>query len=263
MKRIILAFSLGFASLTANSQVVNYQVLEEDPKVFSRTMLGVDVMLAGSMDLPGIHVGPNAIKFFSDRLGAEGYAHIGSTGLRFNGGAFFALSENVKSKDMKIVLSEKSNINGQVIQESVIVPSTRYSQLFARGGLFFPYIGKNNMGGIYGGIGTMNNRGIIAKLNNGDPNVFGYMQRWYFDAMLLPIREVYDRYDGTRFEEGGVFGWRVGYQFWWSATNETYKSVNNRNFFSRFSFSAEIGSLPEFSKKSYASIGLTYMIIRK
>ncbi|MEM6643324.1 MAG: hypothetical protein AAF616_10115 [Bacteroidota bacterium] len=247
---------------------ITYQVLEDNPERaytnFIAPEFGAEV---NKTDL-SIFLGANARKALVKDFTLEAVGRFdvysmnaGSATFLVEGGVFLPLMTKEKTKEVPVILSynpyagqEYNTDDGKLYNKEetkfIKIPSGRYkNQYGVRGGLHYRSIGAEddindieagniNLGGIYVG-GQMTSQAFVKTKINNDVERFGAgFTRLYFDILILPYSELSRDELSAATNSDGVFGWRVGYQWYLSPHDGDYK------FFGNSIFGAELGTRP-------------------
>lgn len=264
MKTIFTTFLCLLAS-AAISQQVTYQVLEDQPEKAYSTFIAPEFGMDYNSTALCAFVGVNARYGLSvvDLEGAfrydlyNGIDGLGGTFL-VEGGGFLSLNARIKQKEVPVILSynpyaDTKYENGKKyhVEETkyLKVPDGQYlNQIGVRGGVHYRRLGAQdatytttsgiNLAGIYIGGQFTSQAYVKTRVNNDVERIGAGFSRIYGDVLLLPVSEIADPAASEGLAADGVFGWRVGYQWYVSPHDGDYR------FLGSSVFSAELGKKP-------------------
>ncbi|REE01753.1 hypothetical protein [Marinoscillum furvescens] len=278
--KTILSLILCFIISSAIGQQVTYQVLEDQPEKAYSKFIAPEFGMDYNATALCIYVGANA-RYGLSALDLEGafrydvYNGIDGLGGTFlvEGGGFLPLKSFNKQKDVPVILSynpyaDTKYENGKKynIEETkyIKVPDGQYlNQIGVRGGVHYRRLGAQdmsytttsdiNLAGVYLGGQFTSQAYVKTRVNNDVERIGAGFSRFYGDVLLLPVSDIANPAANEGLTADGVFGWRVGFQWYVSPHDGDYR------FLGPSVFTTEIGKKPLTGFNFNLSWGFAFM----
>lgn len=266
MLKLPLIVTLLLFSIYVNGQQVSYRVLEDNPdQAFTKFVAPEFGMENNATDL-GVFLGVSTRRRLTGSMVLEAVGRFdlfssNSSGATYllEGGIFLPLKSKIKNKEVPIILSYDPYAgtaynNGQRynVEETkfLTIPSGQYKNEYGlRGGIHHRVIGVEDdingiapgnisLAGVYLG-GQMTTKAHVRTKINDDVERYGAgFTRIYFDFLILPVSNLSAEALAPAAKSDGAIGWRIGYQWYVSPHEGSYKFLGNSVF------GAELGSRP-------------------
>ena len=279
-KKLIIG-ALALSPVGLQAQNVNYKIMKNDPKDAVNAWVYLDPMqmdfCVGNLMGSSFNLGAWTVLDYKNKMGAEAIGRYGyltfakfsdkdlKAHRQFEGGVFLHLTDKIKVRNTKIILSQSSGTNSQgqsvTTTKYIMVPADKRVRLGVRGGAMHiggPFdpssalkpdpeienLGAMNYGltGIYLGLLNTSNKSVLINTDShGKRGNFRY-DRVSFDVMFFPVRSVKqgdaDRKDVVK---PGMLGWR----FQWMALPSEVRKMKGYDVKTRgLTFGVEVGMRP-------------------
>lgn len=266
-------------SFFAQGQSLTYKVIKDTPDDIANYWVNVGIMDLGfGMDNKGfglLGISLNSVVHYKNKVGGEftfrkyylSLAGSDETGTHIELGGFYHLGAKSKSKNQKVILSQKSD--GRTTSTvSMNVPATIQRSYGVRGGFSMVHQGLDatvenhevpsnmslisNSTGLYAGLLMTSAVNMKSHTQEYGIKGAGFVRRNYLDVLFYPINKI--TYPGGAEYTGnikkGVIGFRLGVEF----LQPEPKKVQGSAMFQKF----EIGSRPLDGYYVMYSVGFSF-----